>query len=90
MYCEVVSVEALEAYKIKVKFSDSLEGIVNISKKWLTGVFEPLVDMNVFRKVYVDMESGAVTWDINGEPVDLAPDTMYNEIKNNNGVYDLK
>lgn len=90
MYWDVVSVEVLEAYKIKVKFSDDIEGIVNISKKWLTGVFAPLVDMNIFRTVYVDKESSAVTWDIDGEPVDLAPDTMYNKIKNNNGVYLLK
>ncbi len=90
MYWDVVSVEALEAYKIKVKFSDNLEGVVNISKKWLTGVFAPLIDMNLFSKVYVDKESSAVTWDIDGEPVDLAPDTMYHEIKNNKGIYILK
>lgn len=87
MYWDVVSVEVLGAYKIKVRFSDNLEGVVNISKKWLTGVFAPLINMNVFRKVYVDKDSSAVTWDIDGEPVDLAPDTMYNEIKKNNGIY---
>ena len=90
MYWDVISVEALDAYTIKVKFSDNLEGIVSISKKWLTGVFAPLIDMNIFRTVYVDKESSAVTWNIDGEPVDLAPDTMYKEIKNNNGVYTLK
>jgi len=73
-----------------VRFSDNLEGVVNISKNWLTGVFAPLVDMNIFRKVYIGEDSSAVTWDINGDPVDLAPDTMYKEIKNNNGIYILK
>ncbi len=87
MYWDVVSVEALEAYKIKVRFSDNLEGIVSINKKWLTGVFTPLTNPNIFRKVYVDKDSCAVTWDIDGEHIDLAPDTMYNEIKNNNGIY---
>lgn len=87
MYWDVVSVEVLEDYKIKVRFSDNLEGVVNISKKWLTGVFEPLINMNIFRKVYIGKDSSAVTWDIDGEHIDLAPDTMYHEIKKNNGVY---
>jgi hypothetical protein len=90
MYWDVISVEALDGYKIKVKFSDNLEGVVNISKKWLTGVFAPLIDMDIFKKVYVDKDSSAVTWNIDGEPIDLAPDTMYKEIKNNNGVYILE
>lgn len=87
MYWDVVSVEALENYRLKVRFYDNLEGVVNISKKWLTGVFAPLIDPTVFNKVYVDEDSCAVTWNIDGEPIDLAPDTMYTEIKNNNGVY---
>ena len=89
MYWDVKSVEALDNYKIKVKFYDNLEGVVSISKKWLTGVFAPLVDTNIFKQVYVDRESCAVTWNIDGQHIDLAPDTMYHEIKNNNGIYNL-
>ncbi len=90
MYWDVIYVEVLGTYKLKVRFYDNLEGVVNISKKWLTGVFAPLTDPNIFRKVYVGKDSCAVTWDIDGKHVDLAPDTMYNEIKNNNGVYILQ
>ncbi len=90
MYWDVISVEALDDYKIKVKFYDNLEGIVSISKKWLTGIFAPLVDANVFKLVYVDKDSCAVTWNINGQQIDLAPDTMYHEIKKNNGIYILQ
>ena len=86
-YWDVISVEALEDYKLKVKFYDNLEGVVKISKKWLTGVFTPLLDPTIFKKAYVDEDSCAVTWNIEGECLDLAPDTMYNEIKKNNGVY---
>lgn len=87
MYWDVISVEALENYKLKVKFYDNLEGVVSISKKWLTGVFAPLVDQTIFKKVYVDKDSCAVTWSIEDGYIDLAPDTMYKEIKKNNGVY---
>jgi hypothetical protein len=87
MYWDVVSVEALEDYKLKVRFYDNLEGIVSISKKWLTGVFTPLIDPNHFKKVYIDKDSCAVSWNIDGACIDLAPDTMYKEIKKNNGIY---
>ena len=87
MYWDVVYVEVLANYKLKVRFFDNLEGIVSISKKWLTGVFAPLTDPNIFKEAYVGEDSCAVTWNINGEPIDLAPDTMYNEIKKNNGIY---
>ena len=57
MYWDVKSVEVVDAYKLKIKFADNLEGVVNISKKWLTGVFAPLIDMKLFNKAYVDKES---------------------------------
>ncbi len=50
MYWDVKSVEVVDAYKLKIKFADNLEGVVNISKKWLTGVFAPLIDMKLFNK----------------------------------------
>ena len=90
MYWDVIDVKPLENYSIKVKFRDNLEGVVNISSKWLTGIFAPLINKNIFNQVYVDNDSCAVTWDINGEQIDLAPDTMYKEIKQNNGIYVLE
>lgn len=90
MYWDVVDVKALDDYSLKVKFRDNLEGIVNISTTWLTGVFAPLVNQNIFKQVYVDKDSGAVTWSIGDDLVDLAPDTMYKEISKNNGVYVLR
>ena len=50
-------------------------------------MFAPLTDPSIFKKVFVGEDSCAVTWNIDGEHVDLAPDTMYHEIKKNNGVY---
>ena len=75
----VVEVRALPAYRLHVRFVDGTEGEVDVSpiifgKK--AGVFEPLRNEKRFGEVYVD--DGAVTWP--GE-LDLAPDTMYDEIK---------
>lgn len=76
--CEV---RPLESYRLYVKFIDGLEGFVDLSKLIASdnaGVFIILRDPQLFRSVYLNY--GSVAWP--GD-LDLAPDAMYNEIKNN-------
>lgn len=80
----LTEVKALSGYRLKVRFQDGLEGLVDMSnlvRSENAGVFAALHDENVFRQVFLDY--GAVTWP--GE-IDLAPDAMYEEIKKN-GVW---
>ena len=72
-------------YSIEVEFFDGLTGVVIIKETRLINVFEPLKNVQLFLKG--DVKYGAITWDIGDYELDLAPETMYNEIKNNNGVY---
>ena len=75
----VQAVETLSNYRLKVRFVDGLEGIVDMQMMiWSTGagVFEALRDPAVFAQAHVEL--GVVTWP--GE-LDLAPDAMYDEIK---------
>jgi hypothetical protein len=77
----VTAVEVLPAYRLKVRFIDGTEGVVDMSRLIFdpgAGVFASLRDPAVFNQVFV--ESGAVTWP--GE-IDLAPDAMHQEIKKN-------
>jgi len=72
-------VEAVSGYRLKVRFLDDLEGVVDMSRLVCSesaGVFATLRDEKVFRQVF--LEYGAVTWP--GE-IDPAPDAMYTEIK---------
>lgn len=76
---DVVSVEALPNFCLKVRFVDGTEGLVDLSKLVVSpgaGVFAALADPALFDQVFV--EYGAVTWP--GE-IDLAPDAMYDRIK---------
>lgn len=76
---QVTKASALPGFKIAVTFQDGLTGIVYISRLVNAphaGVFARLADPELFGQLRV--EDGAVAWP--GE-IDLAPDTMYDEIK---------
>ncbi|MBF0135787.1 MAG: DUF2442 domain-containing protein [Magnetococcus sp. DMHC-1] len=77
----VAEVRALPNYRLKVRFLDGVEGIVEMSRLIQAedaGVFAALRDPVLFARVYLDY--GAVTWP--GE-IDLAPDAMHDEIAQN-------
>jgi hypothetical protein len=72
-----VSAEA--GFRLRVRFVDGLEGVVDMSglvHSPAAGVFTVLADEALFSQVFV--EHGVVTWP--GE-LDLAPDAMHSEIK---------
>lgn len=75
---DVAFVEALEGRRLRVRFHDGLEGIVDLSRRIASadaGVFSILADPSRFAQVRV--ETGAVAWP---GPIDLAPDAMHAEI----------
>lgn len=84
----VCAVKPLEGYRLYVKFIDGLEGFVDLSqfiKDENAGVFEALRDQTFFKRVFVSY--GVVTWP---EELDLAPDAMYDGIKNNGDEWILR
>ncbi len=68
----VVLAQYRGAHRIRVVFNDGAEAVVNF-RRWLKGpVFEPLKDLDVFRRFFVD--GGTVAWP-NG--ADIAPETLH-------------
>jgi hypothetical protein len=78
MYWDILQVQPVAPRTLKVTFSDGLTGTVFIDHSFCVGVFEPLKDEHIIEQAYP--KNGAVTW---FDELDLAPDTMYHEIKNN-------
>lgn len=77
----LTNVKPLENYKLEVEFVDGTHGLVEMKQRIMSqksGVFEKLRNLQLFNQVY--LEHGAVTWP--GE-IDLAPDAMHEEIKQN-------
>ena len=75
----VAEVTILSGYQLRVRFLDGLEGSIDMSRLIFSdgaGVFATLRDPTLFTKAHLEL--GVVTWP--GE-IDLAPDAMYEEIK---------
>ena len=68
----VIEAKYLEGYKINLKFSDGTNGNVDLENEIYGQIFEPLKDIEYFKKFAVD------TWTIcwpNG--ADLSPEFLY-------------
>ena len=71
MFLHVTAVEYLEDYKLKLKFSNGAEGIVNLEQELYGEVFEPLKDKDFFKQVF--LTSRTIEWP-NG--ADFAPEFL--------------
>lgn len=59
MLKDIIAVEPLENYQLRIRFEDGVEGIVDISQIIkFTGIFAPLQDKEHFAKVEVNLEVG--------------------------------
>ena len=66
-------VKPLEGYRLWIKYSDGVEGVVDLSDLAGKGVFALWNDYGEFQKVHIG-PSGEIAW---GEEIDLCPDALY-------------
>lgn len=78
MHWDVIEVKPVGHRTLAVKFVDGMTGTIRLDTTYCTGVFGSLIDDKLFEQASV--QYGAITWP-NG--LDLAPDTMYKEIRQN-------
>ncbi len=71
-----IEVKPLENYRIWVKYSDGVEGVVDLSDLVGKGVFAVWNDYRDFQKVHIG-PGGEIAW---SEEIDLCPDAIYLEI----------
>jgi len=71
-----VEVKALKNYRIHLKFSDGVEGEVDLSDFSGKGVFALWNDYSKFEQVHIG-KSGEIAWN---DDVDMDSDTMYMKI----------
>lgn len=59
---KIISIEAIEKYRLKIVFNDETCGIYDVSDLAGKGVFKLWEKNDQFFKVFVDKESGAICW----------------------------
>ena len=69
----LIDVKPLENYRIWVKYSDGIEGVVDLSELVGKGVFAVWKDYREFQKVHIG-PGGEIAW---SEEIDLCPDAIY-------------
>jgi hypothetical protein len=75
MYHDVVSLECLDDFSLKLTFDDGKSGILDCTPFIAKGgVFSKLSDPRVFKRAKINRELGVVSWD---DEVDIAPETAY-------------
>ena len=74
---EIIEVKPLSNYRVWIKFSDGVEGTVNLSELVGEGVFKAWEDIEFFNSVYVDPESHTIAWE---GGIDLCPDNLYAKV----------
>jgi len=69
----------LDGYEVHLKFEDGLAADVNLSYLLeFGGVFEPLRDVEYFRKLRVDDGGDTIAWP---NEADIAPETLYDHVQ---------
>lgn len=74
---KITDVKTLEGFRIWIKFSDNIEGVVDLSDVADKGVFSVWKDRAVFEAASIDPVSHTVAWP---GGIDLCPDSLYAEL----------
>ncbi len=70
------SVTPLDGFRLKLVYTDGVEGMIDLSKNVGRGVFAPLAKPEFFCKVRLG-DHGQIAWN---DEIELCPDSAYLEI----------
>ncbi len=68
-----IAVKALPGYRLWIRYSDSVEGTLNLSGLVGKGVFVVWENEQEFEKVHIG-PGGEISW---GEEIEMCPDALY-------------
>lgn len=81
---QIVKVEPKGSYRLSIRFSDGLEGEVDLSDLVGKGVFAAWKNPKHFAKVSIDPETHTLCWP---GGIDLAPDALYEDVRKRSGKH---
>ncbi|MFC1496172.1 DUF2442 domain-containing protein [Candidatus Margulisiibacteriota bacterium] len=74
---KITNVKIIEKYKVKIKFEDGIEDVLDLSDLVGSGVFSSWKNLKEFNKVTIDPQTHTLCWP-NG--IDLCPDSLYEDV----------
>jgi hypothetical protein len=74
----ILEARYVAGYTIHLKFSDGTEGDVDLSDRLFGPVFDPLLDVEEFKKFILHPELKTIVWP-NG--ADFAPEYLYERVR---------
>jgi len=74
MFLHVTHVFYLKDYQLRLEFNDEKVKDLDLSDELHGEMFEPLKDIEFFKTVYVNLDTGTIEWS-NG--ADFAPEFLY-------------
>lgn len=74
---EVTTAEYLGGHRLRLRFSNGDEGIVDLSDALWGPMFEPLQDVEAFQRFEVSPVLHTITWD---NHADLAPEYLHHKM----------
>jgi hypothetical protein len=76
---DLVEAVPLEGYRVHLRFADGLAADVDLSYLLeCGGVFEPLQDVEFFRRLAIDDGANTIEWP---NEADIAPETLYDHVQ---------
>lgn len=74
---KLIEAVSLDGYEVRLRFADGLAADVDLSYLLeFGGVFEPLRDIEYFRRLFVD--GSTIAWP---NEADIAPETLYDHVQ---------
>ena len=70
----VTDAEYLSEYKLKVRFNDKIEKVVDLKEHLDGQVFKPLKDIEYFKQVWVNYDIDTIVWP---NDADFAPEFLW-------------
>lgn len=81
MILHVVDAKYADDYRLRLRFNDGAEGVVDLKDELYGEMFEPLKDLALFKSFRVDSELETVVWK-NG--ADFAPEFLREHLAREN------
>jgi hypothetical protein len=74
MFLHIDNVEYIEAYKLRLTFSNHDTQEIDLAEELYGEIFEPLKEVEYFKQAFLNLETNTVEWP-NG--ADFAPEFLY-------------